>query len=177
LRTASKAVLDKTWCRYDEGAPPIFWLPGFFFAQSFFTAALQNYARARSMPIDVVAYGFEMLSLDPSSHTAPPAEGVYVHGLFLEGAGWDAGRRQLCEAAPRALFTPAPCVYLRPHEASEVPVTPSYSCPLYRTAERKGTLATTGHSTNFVMFVQLPSDVAEAHWVLRGAALLCQLSD
>ncbi len=28
-------------------------------------------------------------------------EGLVVHGLFLEGCGWDADARQLCESAPK----------------------------------------------------------------------------
>lgn len=40
-------------------------------------------------------------------------------------------------------------------------------------------LSTTGHSTNYVLSVQLPigNGTDSAHWVKRGVAMLTQLDD
>ncbi len=77
----------------------------------------------------------------------------------------------------QVLFVDAPVLWFRPRHVDKLSAFPHYACPVYRTAERRGVLATTGHSTNFVMSIRLPTDVDPRHWTLRGVALLSQLSD
>ena len=165
----------QTW--YEKGPPPVFWLSGFFFVQSFLTAALQNYARKHRIPIDEVAYQHQTMGMDRATYAKPPAEGVYLDGLFLEGAGWDPRGGRLAEQAPKVLTVPAPVLWLKPMRAADLEPGATHNCPLYRTGDRRGVLMTTGHSTNFVMFVRLPTDQPTEHWTLRGVALLTQTSD
>jgi len=51
----------------------------------------------------------------------------------------------------------------------------TYLCPLYKVVSRTGTLLTTGHSTNFVMYFELPSKENEDIWVLGGVGLFLAL--
>jgi len=164
-----------TWLT--NGAPPIFWYSGFFFTHAFLTGILQNYARKFKIPIDTVVFDFEtMTSSNHEDFTKKPEDGAYVYGMFLEGCQWSHKDRSLIESDPKVLFTDAPVFLFMPTTQDKRASFPHYLCPIYRTSERRGVLATTGHSSNFVIDLKIPSNKPETHWIKRGVAGLLSLS-
>lgn len=105
-----------------------------------------------------------------------PKDGCYIKGLYMEGARWDHQKHRIAESRPKELFTEVPLIWLQPAVNRSMPTSGMYVCPVYKTLTRAGTLSTTGHSTNFVFHVELPSNVKQKHWIKRGVAMLCALN-
>jgi len=114
--------------------------------------------------------------LDIEKVPAPP-EGVHIYGMWLEGCKWDAVNRVLGESDPKVLYSRMVMMWFKPVLLSAVNKDDIYECPLYKTTERKGVLATTGHSSNFCLLVHVPSNMPMSHWIKRGVAMICSLND
>ncbi|KAL7290283.1 hypothetical protein TKK_0015983 [Trichogramma kaykai] len=162
----------------DNDVPMVFWMSGFYFTQSFLTGLLQNYARKHAIPIDHLDFEFEMSRFDkPSDVEQLPEHGVYVAGLFLQAARWDRQAQLLAESWPKIMFDVVPVIWLKVARKVDIVHGQVYHSPLYKTSERRGVLATTGHSSNFVMMILFATDRDQSHWIDRGVACLCQLDD
>jgi len=77
---------------FEFGHPVAFWVSGLFFPQAFFTAVLQNFARAHKFAIDRIDFDVVVRDdcrIDGSDIAEPPAAGCYMYGLYLEGCRWD----------------------------------------------------------------------------------------
>lgn len=69
----------------DFALPTAVWLAGFFNPQSFLTAIMQSMARKNEWPLDKMCLSVEVTKKNREDMTAPPREGSYVYGLFMEG--------------------------------------------------------------------------------------------
>ena len=99
-----------------KGKPAVFWISGFFFTQSFLTGVKQNFARRNKYPIDQIEFKFEVLkySDEKRANEEPPEIGVFLRGLYLEGASWDDHKGSLCESKHGEIHVPVPIINFIP---------------------------------------------------------------
>lgn len=160
-----------------DGPRPAYWLSGFFFPQGFMTAVKQTYSRDFKIAVDTLRIGCVMTDQNPTDIASPPEIGAFVYGLYMEGGRFDRASMLMQESAPRQLLDIMPCVWLKPVITESYKPEGVYDCPLYKTSIRAGTLSTTGHSTNFVVSLPVPTAMGQDHWIRRGCAMLCMMDD
>jgi len=159
-----------------NGPPLTFWISTFFFPQGFMTATMQTFARATGKPIDTLAFTTHVLDHGKDEVTERPEIGIYMHGLYMQGAKWDLSKKCVEDSDPKVPLIDFPVIWLEPVEwnpTMELSPSENFECPLYKTSARKGELSTTGHSTNFVIMLNLASKIHQDYWIRRGTALLC----
>lgn len=141
------------------------------------TASLQTYARKHMEAIDGLQFEYYIKSdLKPDDIQEGPEDGVYIFGLYLEGAKFNRELGLMQESEPGKMYDLLPVIHFQPAvNHRQAPGT--YACPVYKTAVRKGVLSTTGMSTNYVVPIELPTDQSEQKWILAGVAALCNLTD
>merc|ERR1711998_81594 len=174
----SRDQQNRTWL--SEKRPDSFWITGFFNPNGFLTAMKQEVVRrhkAEKWSLDDVVDRTEATTFENISKIKDQiSEGVYVHGLFIEGAGFDRAGGFITESTPKVLFTSMPILFvtanakksqeqLRKEQfGSQGP----FECPVYKYPKR------TDRFYIFLVTLKCPDATkGPAHWVLRAAAMLC----
>ncbi|KAM4675882.1 dynein axonemal heavy chain 2 [Discoglossus pictus] len=170
---AQRVELFSRWA--ETARPPVlFWLSAFTFPTGFLTAVLQSAARQNNISVDSLSWEFIVSTVDDNNLVYPPKDGVWIRGLYLEGAGWDKKNSCLMEAEPMQLVCPLPTVHFRPTESKKKSMKGLYSCPCYYYPIRSGSAG----RASFVIGVELRAGAAPAeHWIKRGTALLMSLDN
>ena len=117
------------------------------------TATLQTYARKTATPIDTLAFRTHILDHYEDEVKEAAEDGVKIHGLFFQGAKWDFKKKIVEDSDPKIPIVKMPVVWLEPVLEKDAVDEKAYTCPMYKTSLRAGELSTTGHSTNFVLFL------------------------
>jgi len=156
----------------EGGRPKAYWLTGFFNAQGFLTAVQQEVTRRHNgWSLDNVSMHTKVSQLDKEAVDKEPRveEGVYIWGLFLDGASWDHGRSVLVDQPPKQLFCEIPCMFVTALDKKEkdraAKEQASYQCPVYTIPARTGLY--------FIFTADVASVDPEWKWILRGVALMC----
>lgn len=152
-------------------APASLWISGMFNPMSFLTAIMQVTSRATGLPLDNMTLKTDVLNIKDSKDITNSAEvGAYVHGFFLEGAGWELGRGSdqgyLTDMVLKDLHPELPVMHVTSIERKAQVKTGMYLCPVYVTTARGPTFV-------FEAYMKMESEESDENlWILAGVALL-----
>ena len=152
--------------------PKSLWISGLFNPMSFLTAIMQVTARQFKLPLDDMTLKTDVTNFKNWEELPGPAEtGAYVHGFFLEGAGWELGRGgeqgYLTDMILKELHPEVPVMHVTSIRLQERRAAKgNYECPVYVTTMRGPTYVFTAH-------LKMESEEFDANkWILAGVALL-----
>ena len=151
--------------------PPVLWISGLFNPMSFLTAIMQVTARAQNLPLDDMHLRTEVKnSFNREDFPNFAADGAYIDGLFLEGAGWEMGRGEeqgyLVEMQLKELHPIVPVVHVTAIRRQDKQTTAIYDCPVYVTTAR-------GPTYVFQAGLQMESEEQDVKkWILAGVCLV-----
>jgi dynein heavy chain len=139
---------------------------------SFVTAVKQVTARdpKNPKPLDDLDIMTEVINYDDTMVKDAPSTGVYVYGMFLQGAKWDdsntEGDGYLTEMLPKELDPKLPVMKIFAVRNVDKNTLGYYECPVYYTTAR-------GPTYIFTSYLKMADEGTDPNkWVLAGVALI-----
>ncbi len=155
------------------GLPASWMMEALTYPTGFLTALLQCSSRANGEPIDALSWSFNVIPTPVEELKNAPKEGVYVHGLVVEGACWDMQSGNLADAEPMKLLSAMPVIHFMPRSGKSKQ-RGTYSCPAYMYPIRTGTR----ERHPFVVAIALKAGRRSPEfWTKRGVACLLSTAD
>ena len=172
-----------------NGHPTTFWISGLFYPQGFITGVYQNHARETKIPVSDIVLEYQVMNKTKDEIKKGPDAGVYIYGLYLEGASWHE-KLGLVDQKAGEMRCYMPVLWLKTvqekknnkeedddDEGEEEDEIYTYCCPMFKTGKRASIIASSGNSVEKIIDVDLPSRFKKEYWTLRGACLLTQIED
>jgi dynein heavy chain len=127
--------------------------------------------RAEKWALDDVILRSEVTNFESSQQCSQQVEGegIYIHGLSLEGGAWSRSEGHLVESEPKSLYSTLPVLYITATSKARKDKD-TYDCPVYKYPSRGDRYLL------FMASLKCSSDMPPSHWILRGTALLCNIS-
>lgn len=173
--------------------PLCMWLPGLFNPTAYLTAVMQVTARSRGFALDQMTTETHITTYyDPAGIDFVPDDGVFIHGIYIEGARWPAldeleatepvGNVStggvLTDSRLKELLPLLPVIYVKavqvqpswePSAVGYLRHTPDvYECPVYLTSFRGPT---------YIFLATMKTEAPTSKWVLTGTAMIMQTDD
>jgi len=148
------------------------WVSGLFNSNAFLTAICQVTARSTGQPLDFMNNrSFFTNWYEVSDCGMEPNGGIFMHGLFMEGAGWEEGKGAdegyVTDSKMKELRVIMPIINGYAVHKDNVSWDCMYRCPVFITSLRGATFVAI---TNLRM--DPDDDPSGLRWILAGAALL-----
>ncbi|XP_025208084.1 dynein heavy chain 2, axonemal-like [Melanaphis sacchari] len=153
--------------------PVSIWLGAFTSPTSFLTCILLNESKQSSTQIDLLSWEFIPIQTSVNELIKPPDKGVYIHNLYLEGAGWNNEHMCLREPLPLELITKLPVIHFLPVEGKKSLID-FYQSPVYYCPKRSGIHET--YSCAIALNLKSGSQHPD-HWIKRSTAVLLNLGN
>lgn len=156
--------------------PPCCMIDLLWSPQGFLVSVAQMTARSQDSSMEEVSFQHRVMTAleDASDVRTPPETGVFLFGVWLDGAHWDGQADTLASRRPRDVLCLMPVIHFLPQRHYTPDPTCTYRAPWYQTLARGSSAEAARSPGDFIDVVYLPSDNGSERWTLAGVALICQ---
>jgi len=164
--------LQERFCQIDDwlgdmiNIPKVTDISKLFKPQSFLTAIKQVTCQTLFLELDKLQVFTDVTKKEPKSVDSACKDGVFVQGLFLEGARWDMASNSMEDSKPKEMAMLMPVIKCNANLMLEKADKNSYICPTYSVPIRRPW---------FVFSAQLRTKYIPDKWVLAGVAMILDM--